>query len=851
MIIQIVLVFEISPTEHKMALEALPKLDIGRSKSPEMLPSHSLIKNDNSTGILVDKNTSLNVNMNGIYADTNGSMYNTDQLGLFSENSLAKSQNVDLRKLLSKSKYPSTQNEKSKRSKTFHLQNPISLSRKGAPYLLTQLEAYLSQNLPSEGSIMKKLISSGHFKQNIDYIKREYLKTGDIYNTSRLDQGLDAFKNDDLKLHLQLERLAVYRNSFTMFINHFKMYKPVLETIRNEYDKKIEILQSELENVKEYENIVKREGENIQIKIHQLSKEHEIKMKEIKEENKKLEEMLRLTQIEEHEIERKVQEMHFSIREIDNSRKEEKERAATLQDALQFSQDSVQKMKKKLGNARIDQESHTHVRKMYSDSLAKLGMMDKMIRKEDYLKLVEKNKEEENNIYKLNNQLNVMKRANNRMQEEIIQLKMEIEASENRNADEEKQLLEAKRELLRTHTPRPNWDDIENIIPDIGLENESSVNIAKELERYIADVQERLEEQEITLLKQQKILSFFNPEEEEEDELINENVQFFNGLGNGSDVPKYLRHVGRIKNKNLPKREVENLIQEVWKMRLKQNGFCPLEDIFDTFLSTRYGNVPVVKSEWAYNIIDGCKRYRSDPDCDLFLSVLEGEVSDDAYKGQFEMIDKLRNLFVKLDEKENNKITGFVKKKHINSALDKFFLGKSSDDLIKIKCMLHIQNPDPAVEYEKLFEEDRDHSQGIFVETIREQFLNEVQSYSRDIDRAINARSVKGKVSLLSVKQAFYDIDPFLQSSIVESYICKAIEYLKMEKADRKAKLAAKEEAKQELNWKEEIDLQLFLKNLKKILMIRRTKVEQIEEIKERNSKKKKKSQPQQQRKDK
>eukprot|EP00887_Chlorella_sp_A99_P004632 scaffold4.g4632.t1 len=44
--------------------------------------------------------------------------------------------------------------------------------------------------------------------------------------------------------------------------------------------------------------------------------------------------------------------------------------------------------------------------------------------------------------------------------------------------------------------------------------------------------------------------------------------EFLIGMGQGADVPKLFRHAGKIRNKNLSKRETEKMVKEMWKERM-------------------------------------------------------------------------------------------------------------------------------------------------------------------------------------------------------------------------------------------------------------------------------------------
>ena len=48
-----------------------------------------------------------------------------------------------------------------------------------------------------------------------------------------------------------------------------------------------------------------------------------------------------------------------------------------------------------------------------------------------------------------------------------------------------------------------------------------------------------------------------------------------------------------------------------------------MESFFFYYLQQRFG-LPNVMAEYAYSLMDSLERFSYDPDCDLFLKVLEG-----------------------------------------------------------------------------------------------------------------------------------------------------------------------------------------------------------------------------------
>jgi hypothetical protein len=95
-------------------------------------------------------------------------------------------------------------------------------------------------------------------------------------------------------------------------------------------------------------------------------------------------------------------------------------------------------------------------------------------------------------------------------------------------------------DMREVNTPRPDWDHVEKLI---------------DAEKW-------------------KDLSVNKSSTEMLDVLIHDmsvsNKREFLGMGTGPEVPIYLRLDGRAKNRNLPRRDISNIVAEIIKERVQQ-----------------------------------------------------------------------------------------------------------------------------------------------------------------------------------------------------------------------------------------------------------------------------------------
>jgi len=205
------------------------------------------------------------------------------------------------------------------------------------------------------------------------------------------------------------------------------------------------------------------------------------------------------------------------------------------------------------------------------------------------------------------------------------------------------------------------------------------------------------------------------------------------GMGQAIDVPKLFRFGGKIRNKQMSKRDTEKMVREVWKDRLASLGSNKgsstlLVDFLGSWLQKKVGIAAAVL-EMGYNFLYGLWRYKWDADCELFLKILMGDIREEVYIAQNKLQLDINELFEALD-KLNGQATGSIPKEELVVALRAFFKvgkldGKSEEMFEEALAALETDQPGALVEWRKVFEEDREFNQGAFAECIREQFLTE------------------------------------------------------------------------------------------------------------------------------
>ncbi|KAG2383617.1 hypothetical protein C9374_004288 [Naegleria lovaniensis] len=220
----------------------------------------------------------------------------------------------------------------------------------------------------------------------------------------------------------------------------------------------------------------------------------------------------------------------------------------------------------------------------------------------------------------------------------------------------------------------------------------------------------------------------------------------------------------------------------------------------------KVGKVGSIRAELAYNIVFGCDHYSWDMDCYLFLKILRNEVSELTYFAMTDMIEKLYNSFVKLDETEGGRVKGTVLKKNANKQLELFFQGKLDDDILKLKVEMHKDEPNNVINYEKLFQPDADGFDSRFLTTVKRQFITDVEEYN--IDCAEWLREKEEREGTLSVKRVY------------EIFDYKQVSKNSLEKTIRIGLDIGLED---EIKWDEPVNIDTFMKNIQAKMLLTRT----------------------------
>ncbi|XP_073163328.1 translin-associated factor X-interacting protein 1 isoform X2 [Lepidochelys kempii] len=357
------------------------------------------------------------------------------------------------------------------------------------------------------------------------------------------------------------------------------------------------------------------------------------------------------------------------------------------------------------------------------------------------LKLIDKMEEEKGS---LQTQMEVLQKDFDDLQKEYDTL-LEIHQE---TVEERDCFYNKLQQVQRSSTPRPDWAKCAEVISG-GPVRWSYLEEGKTSDQLV-DV--LLEEIGTGLLKEK---------------------DSFPGLGKGDKVPVYLRYEGQVKNKKLNKKDVVNIVKEIWKEKvsadLQKGKQSSLPEFFLNYLQKRYGDASAF--EWAYTIYENIKLYRSNEAMSLFYDILSGKVDEGLYHGQNQLISNLLKELTASDSSNN----GTLMTEQFNLALRAACPLKSNDQIQELidASRYKAQSTEDFIDYRSLFMEDEEGNAEPFIAKIRSQYASEKQEYLRELRNELGHMP---EVKVDDLKTAFGAIDPAIDDLTLDAYICLAFQ---------------------------------------------------------------------------
>ncbi|NXS54270.1 TXIP1 protein, partial [Brachypteracias leptosomus] len=563
--------------------------------------------------------------------------------------------------------------------------------------------------------------------------KPRYLEQLESYLRKEL-QSLDLTKRNSQELRLQ-----PYREIFESFIDNFKTYKPLLSAIKNEYEvtlahqkktiRALEPLKGMVTTVSEectQQILALQAKENEELKVLKQGKQHLLKVIDnMKEENCSLQ-----TQVE--HLQASVAEEHTRYLNEHDARKlllaklsnaHNKHLDTTGHQAQDTKGEDVVKLSLALKVARQDL---TRAQVKLNTMIADYG---DVVPRRDFESLEEK----------YSDLLQEMKS----LQKEFEQLHKEYEKLlevQRETAKERDNLCTELQRVQCNFTPRPNWAKCSEVVPG-GADRWGWLAEGKSSDQLV-DV--LLEEIGTGALKDMQ--AFFS--------------------GKDDHVPVYLRHEGEVQNKKLTKKDVVNILKDVWKEKIaleQQTGKrFSLSKFFLNYLQKKYGDAAAM--EWSYTLYENVRICRSNHVLSSFYDILTGKVGEEQYHSQNQLLASLQQELAAHDSSNSRALTSE------HTALRAAFPLKRTESIQELvdASRYKLDSTEDLINYVSLFNEDEEGNAEPFVAKLRSQYVREKQEYLRDLKNTLgDLREVKAE----DLKVAFHTIDPDMDDRTLDTYV--------------------------------------------------------------------------------
>ncbi|XP_027321876.2 translin-associated factor X-interacting protein 1 isoform X1 [Anas platyrhynchos] len=566
--------------------------------------------------------------------------------------------------------------------------------------------------------------------------KPRYLEQLESYLRKEL-QYLDLTQRNAQELRLQ-----PYREIFEFFIDNFKTYKPLLSAIKNEYEATLAHQKETIRALEPLKAMVTTVSEECSQQILALQEKEKVEINMLKQEKQHLLKFIDDMKEEKSSLQTQVERLQTSVAEeytrYLNEHGARKLLLAKLNDMhneqLNVKQRQVQDVKGE------DVVKLTLALKIARQDLTKTQVkLNAMIA--DYGDVVPRREFEslEKKYSDLQQEMETLKKDFDQLHKEYQTL-LEIQRE---TAEERDNFFTELQQAQRSCTPRPNWAKCSEVIPG-GADRWGCLAEGKTSDQLV-DV--LLEEIGTRLLKEMNV---------------------FPGRGKGDKVPVYLRHVGEVKNKKLTKKDVVDILKDIWKEKIaleQQTGKRPvLPEFFLSYLQKRYGDTSAM--EWSYTLYENMGLCPSNHVMSSFYNILTGKVGEEQYHIQNQLISNLQKELAACDSSNSGSLTS----EQFRMALREAFPLKRRGSIQELidASRYQLDSTEDLIDYKSLFKEDEEGNPEPFVAKIRSQYVREKQEYLRELRN--NLGDLK-EVNAEDLKAAFCTIDPDIDGQTLDTYI--------------------------------------------------------------------------------
>ncbi|KAK2545769.1 Tsnaxip1 [Columba livia] len=614
--------------------------------------------------------------------------------------------------------------------------------------------------------------------------KPRYLEQLESYLRKEL-QSLDLTKENSQELKLQ-----PYREIFDFFIDSFKTYKPLLAAIKSEYEATLAHQQKTIRALEPLKAMVATVSEECTRQILALQEKERDELNMLKQEKKHLLKFIDNMKEENNSLQTQVKHLRESVTEeyarYLNEHAARKLLLAKLSDLhneqLEMTQQAQRRESTDLYPKGEDTVKISLALKVARQDLTKaqekLNLMiayyADVVPRRDFESLEKKNSD-------LLQEIKTLQKDFDHLHQEYETL-LDIQRE---TAEERDKFCAELQRVQHNCTPRPNWARCSEVIPG-GADRWDWLAEGKTSDQLV-DV--LLEEIGTRVLKERNA---------------------FHGKGKSDKVPVYLRHEGKVKNKKPTKKDVVNILKDIWKEKIaldQQRSSLP--EFFLSYLQKKYGNAAAM--EWSYSLYENMRLCRSNHVLSSFYDILTGkadqetdgvftdlgnfpvsQVGEEQFHGQNQVISDLQKKLAACDSSDSGSLTSEQFRQeadhcppssahvwHITAVREAFPLKKkeSVQELLDASRS-KLDSTEDLIDYMSLFKEDEEGNPDPFVAKLRSQYVREKQEYLRqlknklrDLTKAVTKLFLNREVNVDDLKMAFRAINPNIDDQTLDTYV--------------------------------------------------------------------------------
>ncbi|XP_066494078.1 translin-associated factor X-interacting protein 1 [Tiliqua scincoides] len=573
----------------------------------------------------------------------------------------------------------------------------------------------------------------------VSIAKPRYLEKLESYLRQEL-QALDLTKGKVQELRLQ-----PYREVFEFFIEEFRTYKPLLASIKNEYEQTIAYLQNKVHSLEAVNAVLVTASDQCTRQVLEYQEQEKDEIVRMKKDRLHLLKLIDQMKEEKCSLETQVSMMRKTVAaEYLRYLNESDARKLLLIDL-----NEMYRLKEEMKVIKVPDEGKgedsvklTLALKMARQDLTK-AQVELNTLKANYGDVVPRREFElqEQKYQELSEKMTTLqKNFDDLMEEHDTMLEIHKQVSEERD-----QYYNDFLNVQRTSTPRPDWSKCAEMFPG-GATRWNSLAEGKTSDQLV-DV--LLEDLGASLLRERDT---------------------FVALGRNEKVPVYLRCDGLVRNKKLSIKEVVAILREIWRDKIASDAQkgrrSSLSEFFLNFFQKKYGEA--LAFDWTYSVYESIKLYRSNEAMSLFHHILTGKLDEGIYHSHLQQLSTLLKELSAVDTANTGELTA----EQFTLGLRTAFPAKNNEQIQELVDAAGFKpdNPEDVLMYKLLFLEDEEGKTEPFVKKLRTQFVNDKQLYLYELCHALgNLMDVRPD----DLRAAFCIVDPTINEYFLDSYICE------------------------------------------------------------------------------